>query len=62
MALVFGLADGFAAAGFSQWVPALFGDLPLAGQSLGWLAPVLMTLLLCAVLDRLLGRPQSVPV
>jgi LIVCS family branched-chain amino acid:cation transporter len=58
--LVFGLADGLAAAGFDQWVPALFGELPLAGQSLGWLVPVLATLLLCAVLDRLLGKPQGV--
>ena len=56
--LVFGLVDGIAAAGFGQRVPALFGELPLAGQSLGWLAPVLATLLLCAVLDRLLGKPQ----
>jgi LIVCS family branched-chain amino acid:cation transporter len=60
VALVFGLADGFAAAGFSQLLPSLFSELPLAGQSLGWLAPVLATLLLCAVLDRLLGKPQSV--
>jgi LIVCS family branched-chain amino acid:cation transporter len=60
VALVFGLADGFAAAGFSQLLPSLFSELPLAGQSLGWLAPVLAALLLCAVLDRLLGKPQSV--
>lgn len=61
VALVFGLADGLAAAGFGQWVPAVFGALPLAGQSLGWLVPVLATLLLCAVVDRLLGKPHGVP-
>ncbi|SFP31926.1 branched-chain amino acid transport system II carrier protein [Pseudomonas borbori] len=60
VALVFGLIDGFAAAGFSQWLPALFGELPLAGQSLGWLLPVLLTLLLAALLDRALGRQRAV--
>jgi LIVCS family branched-chain amino acid:cation transporter len=60
VALVFGLVDGFAAAGFSQWLPALFGELPLAGQSLGWLVPVVLTLLLAALLDRALGRQRAV--
>ncbi|MCY1553271.1 Branched-chain amino acid transport system 2 carrier protein [compost metagenome] len=59
VALVFGLADGFAAAGFSRVLPALFGELPLAGQSLGWLLPVLITLLLVALLDRLRGKAQG---
>lgn len=58
--LVFGLVDGLAAAGFGQWVPRLFGELPLAGQGLGWLVPALATLLLVAVLDRLLGKPERV--
>ncbi|SDG26390.1 branched-chain amino acid:cation transporter, LIVCS family [Pseudomonas benzenivorans] len=58
--LVFGLVDGFAAAGFSQWAPRSFGELPLAGQGLGWLVPALATLLLVAVLDRLLGKPERV--
>ncbi|MCG4453448.1 branched-chain amino acid transport system II carrier protein [Pseudomonas sp. MMS21-TM103] len=58
--LIFGVVDGIGAAGFSQWLPALFSKLPLAGQSLGWLVPVLTTLLLVAVLDRCLGKPQSV--
>ncbi|MDA7085702.1 branched-chain amino acid transport system II carrier protein [Pseudomonas sp. SA3-5] len=58
--LIFGVVDGIGAAGFSQWLPALFSKLPLAGQSLGWLVPVLATLLLVAVLDRCLGKPQSV--
>jgi LIVCS family branched-chain amino acid:cation transporter len=56
--LIFGLVDGFAAAGFKQLVPRLFSEMPLAAQSLGWLVPVLVTLLLAAALDRVLGRPS----
>lgn len=58
--LVFGLADGLVAAGLNAWVPAFFGQLPLAAQSLGWLVPALATLLVAALLDRLLGKPESV--
>jgi LIVCS family branched-chain amino acid:cation transporter len=58
VALLFGVADGLGAAGFSQWLPALFSQLPLAGQSLGWLVPVLLMVLLTAVLDRALGKPR----
>ncbi len=57
--LVFGLVDGLAAAGFQHWVPSGFGGLPLAGQNLGWLVPVLITLLLASLLDRLLGKAQD---
>ncbi|MEX6502695.1 branched-chain amino acid transport system II carrier protein [Pseudomonas zhanjiangensis] len=57
--LVFGVVDGLAAAGFKHWAPAWFGELPLAGQSLGWLVPVLLTLLLATLCDRLLGRRQQ---
>jgi LIVCS family branched-chain amino acid:cation transporter len=53
--LLFGLVDGFAAAGFKHLVPALFSEIPLAAQSLGWLLPVLVTLLLSVALDRVLG-------
>ncbi len=56
VALVFGLVDGLAAAGWAQWVPGFFSQLPLADQSLGWLLPVLVTLALAAACDRLLGR------
>jgi LIVCS family branched-chain amino acid:cation transporter len=56
VALVFGLVDGLAAAGWTQWVPGFFSQLPLADQSLGWLLPVLVTLALAAACDRLLGR------
>ncbi len=56
--LVFGVVDGIAAAGFKHLVPTLFGEMPLAAQSLGWLLPVLVTLLLVAALDRVLGSPS----
>ncbi|TWC29240.1 LIVCS family branched-chain amino acid:cation transporter [Pseudomonas sp. SJZ079] len=58
VALIFGLVDGFAAAGFKHLLPTLFSELPLAAQSLGWLVPVLVTLLLTAALDRVLGSPS----
>lgn len=35
--LIFGVVDGLAAAGFTDWVPLLFTQLPLADQSMGWL-------------------------
>ncbi|MGE4404628.1 branched-chain amino acid transport system II carrier protein [Pseudomonas sp.] len=57
--LIFGVADGLAAAGLSGWVPALFTQLPLADQSMGWLLPVLLMLLLAIVADRMLGRPAQ---
>lgn len=59
VALIFGLVDGISAAGFAEKVPAVFAQLPLADQSLGWLLPVLVMLLLAAVLDRILGAPRS---
>ena len=55
--LVFGLVDAFNAAGLKSLVPAVFAHLPLAEQGLGWLLPVGLTLLVAAVLDRLLGEP-----
>ena len=57
--LVFGVSDGLVAAGLKAVVPALLGRLPLAEHSLGWLLPVLVTLLVMAVIDRLLGKPQA---
>ena len=59
VALVFGVSDGLVAAGFNAAVPAFLARLPLAEHSLGWLLPVLATLLLVAVIDRALGRPQA---
>ncbi|WP_019339417.1 branched-chain amino acid transport system II carrier protein [Stutzerimonas stutzeri] len=54
--LVFGVVDGLAAAGFNDLVPVLFTQLPLAAQSMGWLVPVLATLAIAFVMDRLLGQ------
>lgn len=53
--LVFGVADGLLAAGFTNIVPDLFTALPLAEQSMGWLVPVLVTLAIAFVIDRLSG-------
>lgn len=58
--LIFGIVDGLAAAGLGNWVPALFSQLPLADQSMGWLVPVLVMLILAVVTDRLLGRAERV--
>ena len=55
--LLFGVFDGLAAAGLKSWVPAAIGQLPLAGDSLGWLLPVCLTLLVVVVFDRLRGAP-----
>ncbi|WP_252273238.1 branched-chain amino acid transport system II carrier protein [Pseudomonas subflava] len=55
--LVFGLVDACNAAGFKNLVPDLFAHLPLAEQGLGWLVPVLLTLAVAAVVDRLRGQP-----
>ena len=57
--LIFGLVDGIAAAGWGDWVPAVFSQLPLADQSLGWLLPVLVTLLLAVIADRVLGDGKT---
>lgn len=60
VALVFGLVDGVAAAGGGAFIPSLFSALPLADQSLGWLVPVLLTLVIAAGVDRLLSVPAKV--
>jgi len=57
--LVFGLADGLSAAGFTAVVPAVFTAMPLAAQSMGWLVPVLLTLVVAGLADRLLGRGST---
>lgn len=58
--LVFGVVDGFAAAGFDHLVPELFKELPLAAQSMGWVLPVLVTLLVAIIVDRMMGvRPAK---
>lgn len=60
--LVFGVIDGLGAAGFNEWVPKLFKQLPLAGQSLGWLAPVAITLAVSVLFDRIAGKPALLAV
>lgn len=57
--LVFGVVDGIGAAGWGEVVPAFFGHLPLAQQGLGWLCPVLVTLLLAALFDRVQGARRT---
>lgn len=57
--LVFGVADGLSAAGFAELVPDAFAALPLAAQSMGWLVPVLLSLLVAFVVDRLLGHVRA---
>ena len=57
--LIFGVVDGFAAAGFDQLVPELFKQLPFAAQGMGWLLPVLVTLLASIIVDRALGPRQA---
>lgn len=54
--LVFGVVGGLAAAGFDWLVPSFFSSLPLAAQSMGWLVPVLLTLAVAVIADRMLGR------
>ncbi|MCM2331729.1 branched-chain amino acid:cation transporter, LIVCS family [Geopseudomonas sagittaria] len=56
MTLVFGVADGLAAAGFAAVVPGFLARLPLAEHSLGWLLPVALALLLAVLYDRWQGR------
>ncbi len=57
--LIFGIVDGLAAAGFTDWVPVLFTQLPLADQNMGWLVPVLVMLVFAVVTDRLLSRADQ---
>ena len=57
--LIFGVVDGFAAAGFDQLVPELFKQLPLAEQGMGWLLPVLVTLAVAIIVDRAMGKDQA---
>ena len=57
--LIFGVVDGLAAAGFTDWVPVLLTQLPLADQSMGWLVPVLVMLVFAVVTDRLLSRADQ---
>lgn len=57
--LVFGVADGIGATPWKQVVPEVFGKLPFADMSLGWLTPVLVTLILAVIVDSMLGTPDK---
>lgn len=56
---VFGVADGLSAADYNHLVPALITRLPLATQSMGWLVPVLVTLVIALINDRRLGPTRT---
>ncbi|MEH6564457.1 MAG: branched-chain amino acid transport system II carrier protein [Halopseudomonas sp.] len=51
--LVFGVVDGLKAAGFMATEGGWLDALPLADQSLGWLMPVLITLMLAILVEYL---------
>lgn len=57
--LIFGIADGLAAAGFVHWVPELFNRLPFAEQQMGWLLPSSTVVLVLFVVDRYLARKPT---
>ncbi|WXL27493.1 branched-chain amino acid transport system II carrier protein [Ectopseudomonas mendocina] len=57
--LIFGVADGIGATPWKALVPEIFGKLPFAEMSLGWLTPALITLVIAVVVDRLLGQPAD---
>lgn len=62
IAFIFGFEAALSAAGFKNLVPSFFSTLPLSEQSLGWVLPVLATLLLAVIVDRVAGRSAAVAV
>src|SRR5690606_14819782 len=60
--LLFGVVDGLSAAGFAALIPAFFSQLPWASLGMGWVLPVLVTLVLAVVGDRLLSERVSNPI
>lgn len=52
VAAVFGVMDGVAAAGFDWLVPGVLAGLPGASLGVGWVLPVLFTLVASATFDR----------
>ena len=56
VALIFGVVDAMLAAGLKAYVPSMLTSVPLSEQGLGWLVPVLVTLVIVAVIDRIRGR------
>ncbi len=57
--LLFGIAEGLGAAGLGALLPSRLAELPLAAHNLAWLLPVLLTLLVAVLHDRLRGRPDA---
>ena len=57
VALVFGVVDAIQAAGFEALVPAALHALPGSAIGLGWSLPVVVTLILASLLDRLRAAP-----
>ena len=55
VAAIFGILDGMTAAGFSGLVPNVVASLPAADLGVGWLVPVLVTIVVSAAYDRLKG-------
>lgn len=52
VATVMGLAEGLRTAGVVAWVPAWLDTLPGADLGMGWLVPVVLTLLIAGAVDR----------
>ena len=59
--LLFGIVDGLVAAGFDALVPGVFSQLPWAELGIGWVVPVLVTLLVAVAVDRMLPGPLRTP-
>lgn len=57
VALVFGLLNAAQAIGLTGWTPDWLEQLPGSALGMGWLLPVVATLLVCAVVDRLQPPP-----
>lgn len=56
VSLLFGMVDAFKGAGFGEYLPAAFAQLPLSEQGLAWLIPALITLFVAFVVDRVMGK------
>ena len=59
VSLIFGIIDAIKATEFKALLPAIVQNLPLAEQGLAWLPPSLITLILVAAYDRIMGH-QSI--
>lgn len=57
VALIFGIVDAIKATGFTQIVPTVFDAMPGSAMGLGWLAPVIVVLVVAGTLDRIRPLP-----